>query len=103
MTTESCEDGKASSALSQTMKSLVPEWEVSPDGKKIWREFTFGDYSAATEFVVKIKDIANRLDHHPDQHILCGQVMVVKVETWTHTINGISHKDLTLAAEIDQL
>ena len=80
----------------------VPGWTVGEvDGvKRIQREFAFKDFRAAMEFAVKVGELAEREQHHPDLHIAWGKV---NVETWTHKIRGLHQNDFILAAKADAI
>jgi len=66
--------------------------------RRIRREFRFGDFRSAMEFAIKVGELAEREQHHPDLHVAWGKVMV---ETWTHKIHGLHKNDFVLAAKID--
>jgi 4a-hydroxytetrahydrobiopterin dehydratase len=76
----------------------VHHWTLSPDTKKISREFTFKDFVKAMDFVSHVADIAEQEGHHPDIHIFYNKVLL---ELWTHAINGLSENDFILASKID--
>jgi 4a-hydroxytetrahydrobiopterin dehydratase len=75
------------------------EWRVT-DGKKIEREFSFGDFKEAMAFVNNVADLAEKEGHHPDFHIHYSRVTI---ELWTHAIDGLSENDFIMAAKIDAL
>lgn len=77
----------------------APGW-MSPDGKKIVREFTFKDFKGAIGFVNKVADIAEEESHHPDIHVFYNRV---RLELATHAIGGLSENDFILAAKINAL
>jgi 4a-hydroxytetrahydrobiopterin dehydratase len=79
----------------------VPEWKLSPDGKRIRREWRAKNFDAALDFFNRIGKLANEEDHHPDLHL--AGYRNVAVEIWTHAIGGLSENDFILAAKIDQL
>jgi 4a-hydroxytetrahydrobiopterin dehydratase len=74
----------------------VPGWALSPDGKKISREFKFKNFIGAINFVERVADVANEEDHHPDIHIHYNKVVL---ELWTHAIGGLSENDFIVAAK----
>ncbi len=80
----------------------VPEWQVAEvDGiKRIRREYRFKDFQQAMDFAVKVGELAEREQHHPDLHVAWGRVAV---ETWTHKIEGLHQNDFILAAKCDEL
>jgi 4a-hydroxytetrahydrobiopterin dehydratase len=51
-------------------------------------------------FAISIGELADKVDHHPDLHVSWGEL---KVDIWTHKINGLTESDFVLAAKIDAL
>lgn len=84
------------SALAQ-----LPGWEASSDGKRIVRCWKVKHFVAGIEFFRRVSELAEAEDHHPDLHL--EGYRQVRIETWTHSVDGISVKDLILAAKIDDL
>ena len=78
----------------------VPGWTVAEVAgvKRIRCEFTFPDFRTAMDFAVRVGELAEREQHHPDIHLSWGRVMV---ETWTHKIKGLHQNDFILAAKIN--
>jgi 4a-hydroxytetrahydrobiopterin dehydratase len=74
-------------------------WEVI-DGHHLHKAYKFPDFQQALAFVNRIGAAAEKQGHHPDITLGYGRV---EVELFTHTTNGISEKDYTLAAAIDRL
>lgn len=68
-------------------------------GFHLTRTFTFPDFAAALAFVNTIGDIAEQQGHHPDMHLAWGKV---RVEVWTHKINGLTESDFVFAAKVDR-
>lgn len=81
---------------------LVPGWEaVVVDGvKRISKTFRFKDFSEAMRFVNQVAGVAESEGHHPDIHISWN---TVRLESWTHAINGLHENDFVLAAKINAL
>ena len=86
----------------QSLMPNVPSWKViEVEGvKRLDRIFAFHDFLEAMKFVNKVADVAEAEGHHPDLHIHWNQV---RVEIWTHKINGLHENDFILAAKIDRL
>ncbi len=84
------------------MKPQVPEWRVGVvEGvPRLTREFRFKDFRRAMEFAIRVGELAEQEQHHPDLHVAWGKV---RVETWTHKINGLHKNDFVLAAKIDAI
>jgi 4a-hydroxytetrahydrobiopterin dehydratase len=80
----------------------VPDWQVvERDGvRRLTREFRFPDFRNALDFTVRVGELAEREDHHPDIHLAWGRV---RVEVWTHKIGGLHENDFILAAKTDAL
>jgi len=98
-----CEGGVEPVSLTEAREQVgrLPAWSLSPDGKKIRKEWVVKDFSTAIDFFHRVADVSNREDHHPDLH-LTGYRKVA-IELSTHAIGGLSENDFILAAKIDQL
>ena len=95
-----CEGGTVPlfrSRAEELLKELT-DWSLSPDGKKISKDFKFKDFIQAVDFVNKITPIAEAEGHHPDLTVGWGKV---RIEFWTHAIGGLSENDFIMAAQID--
>jgi len=49
---------------------------------------------------VRVGELAERVGHHPDLYLSWGKV---KINIWTHKINGLTESDFILAAKIEEL
>ena len=65
----------------------------------ITRTFKFPDFVLALAAVNKIGDIAEEQGHHPDFYLTWGKV---RVDIWTHKIDGLTESDFILAAKINE-
>jgi len=79
----------------------LPDWSLTPDGKRIRRKWRAKDFVAALDFLNRIGAIAEAENHHPDLHL--EGYRHVTVEIWTHAVGGLSENDFILAAKIDRL
>ena len=70
------------------------------DADKITKSFDRGDFVGAVDFVRRIVDPAEELDHHPDLGISWSEVTV---SVTTHSAGGLTANDFELAARIDEL
>lgn len=89
--------------VENTFFSAIPNgWEI--DRKKgphrLTREYVFNDFAEAIGFVNKIAVIAEGQNHHPDIII---QYNKVRVELWTHVIEGLSENDFIMATKISAI
>ena len=80
----------------------VPSWRVAEvEGiKRLSREFKTDDFAAAMDLAVRIGELAEREQHHPDLHVAWGRL---RVEVWTHKIRGLHRNDFILAAKVDAI
>lgn len=83
----------------QPLLAQLHGWQVENDSRLV-RSFAFPDFVQALALVNKIGDLAEREGHHPDLFLSWGKV---RVELWTHKINGLTESDFILAAKIDGL
>jgi 4a-hydroxytetrahydrobiopterin dehydratase len=85
--------------IEQRAKELDPDWRVV-DEHHLEREFRFGDFRQALDFVDEVGELAEEQGHHPDIYLSYGKV---KIQLWTHKINGLHENDFIMAAKIDAL
>ena len=84
----------------ETLMKEMNGWVLSPDAKKISKQFTFKNFAEALAFTNKVGAIAEEEGHHPDLALRWGKV---GVELRTHAIGGLSENDFILAAKIDEI
>ena len=73
-------------------------WEVV-DGK-LHREFSFADFVEAFGFMSRCALVAEKMDHHPEWSNVWNRVTVDLV---SHDAGGITDRDVTLAARMNEL
>ena len=81
------------------LRSDVPDWDVIDD-HHLCRTFPTADFASALALVNRIGAVAEEQWHHPDILLAWGKV---RVEIWTHKIDGLTESDFILAAKIDRL
>lgn len=74
----------------------LPGW--SRRGETITRTFTFGGFPQAVEFVDRLVEPAESLNHHPDVDLRYNRVIITLA---THDQGGLTDLDFALAALID--
>jgi 4a-hydroxytetrahydrobiopterin dehydratase len=79
--------------------SKIGDWRL--EGNVIVRDFKFEDFKRAMEFVNRVADEAEALDHHPD--ILIHGWNNVRLSVTTHSERGLTGKDFRLAERINGL
>lgn len=83
------------------MLLLIPHWTLSyVNGyNRLERTFPFNNYGSALKFAREIGLEADNQDHHPRITIEWKQV---KIEWWTHNINGLHRNDFIMASKTDE-
>ena len=71
------------------------------DGEAIVLDRKFKDFAEAMEFVNRVAGAAEDADHHPD--ILVHGWNGVRLTLYTHTVEGLTAADFTMARTIDEL
>lgn len=69
-------------------------------GDEIRKQYEFADFVAAMEFVNRVADLANAVDHHPDIDIRYNKVLL---SLSTHSEGGLTENDVQLAEKIQGL
>ena len=69
------------------------------EGDWLTRDFKFENFKQAMEFVNRVADEAETMDHHPD--ILVHGWNKVKLSVMTHSEGGLTEKDFKLAEQIN--
>ncbi len=72
-------------------------WEVVEE-HHLRKTYPFKDFVQALAFVNRVGAIAEEQGHHPDIHLTWGSV---RLEIWTHKINGLTESDFVFAAKAD--
>ncbi|MBP8806189.1 MAG: 4a-hydroxytetrahydrobiopterin dehydratase [Kofleriaceae bacterium] len=76
---------------------LDPAWRVI--GDRLVRRFAFSDFAAAAAWAAAIAPLADAEDHHPELVVAWGRVDVTLT---THDVDGLSERDLIVAAKLDR-
>lgn len=71
-------------------------WEVA--GEAIRREYSFEGFREAIDFIVRVADLAEAANHHPE---LTNVYSRVSVELTSHDVGGVTMRDIELARAID--
>ena len=78
--------------------ALPAGWEHA--GDEIRKDFDLETFPAAVAFVNRVADAAEVANHHPDIDIRYNRVLVALS---THSEGGVTDKDLSLAAQVEEL
>lgn len=85
--------------LEEILAELGSGWDVIGE-HHLEKEFEFEDFTGALDFVNRIGALAEEQGHHPDLFLSWG---LVRVQIWTHKIDGLTESDFVLAAKIEEL
>lgn len=78
---------------------LGSEWEVVHE-HHLEKEYRFRNFREALDFTDRVGELAEEQGHHPDIHLAWGSV---RLEIWTHKIDGLHESDFVFAAKADRL
>jgi len=84
--------------LDALQEKLGNDWQIINE-HHLEKEYIFADFRQALDFTVKVGEVAENQDHHPDIYLVWGKV---KLTIWTHKIDGLTESDFILAAKADQ-
>jgi 4a-hydroxytetrahydrobiopterin dehydratase len=83
----------------RNLTDLHEDWELV-DGHHLSRTYSFDDFRQALHFTNRVGELAESEGHHPDIYLAWGKV---RLEIWTHKIDGLRESDFILAAKSDEL
>jgi 4a-hydroxytetrahydrobiopterin dehydratase len=84
--------------LLELLAELGHDWEVIEE-HHLEKTYKFDDWAQAMVFANKVSDIAEEQNHHPDLYIGWG---TVKVQIWSHKIDGLTESDFVFAAKVER-
>src|SRR3990172_4526217 len=75
------------------------EWQLI-DERHLEKQYRFKNFQEALDFVNRVGELAESVDHHPDLCLGWGKATIT---IWTHSIRGLSEADFVFAARADRL
>ena len=81
-----------------SLAARLPNWEF--DGTSLSRILEFADFAEAFAFMVRVADIAEELDHHPDWSNSWNRVAIAVT---SHSAGGLTGRDVGFAERVDRL
>ena len=84
--------------LADLQEKLKNDWKIINE-HHLEKEYSFINFKEALEFTIKVGELAENQDHHPDIFLTWGKV---KVTIWTHKIDGLTESDFIFAAKTDR-
>jgi 4a-hydroxytetrahydrobiopterin dehydratase len=85
--------------LEELERQLGGNWEVI-DEHHLEKEYRFKNFREALAFTNRVGELAEEVGHHPNIFLTWGKV---KIELWTHKIDGLTESDFIWAAKADRL
>jgi 4a-hydroxytetrahydrobiopterin dehydratase len=82
----------------EPLLAQLEDWQAV-DAHHLTKTFKFENFVDALSFVNHFGQIAEKEGHHPDIYLAWGKV---RVDIWTHKINGLTESDFVLAAKGDR-
>lgn len=76
----------------------LPGW--ARRGAALLKSYTFAAFPAGVDWVRRVADVAESMNHHPDIDI---RYTKISVTLSTHDSGGITSKDIALARALDAL
>lgn len=84
--------------LEWLLGDLDNNWRVI-DEHHLEKEYRFKNFREALDFTVRVGELAEAQDHHPNIYLAWGKV---RLTLWTHKIDGLTESDFIFAAKADQ-
>ncbi len=76
----------------------LDDWAVEAD-KRLSRTYRVKNFAEALALANCVGAIAEDQQHHPDLYVAWGRL---RVEVWTHKIDGLTESDFVFAAKCDR-
>lgn len=76
--------------------ALHPDWSL--DGAQLVRRIRTRDFASALALTVRVGELADQADHHPDLLVRWGEL---SIRLWTHSAGGLTDLDFILARWLD--
>ena len=84
--------------LADLQEKLKNDWKIINE-HHLEKEYSFINFKEALEFTIKVGELAENQDHHPDIFLTWGKV---KVTIWTHKIDGLTESEFIFEAKTDR-
>jgi 4a-hydroxytetrahydrobiopterin dehydratase len=86
-------------AVRHLKEKLGAGWKVVNE-HHLEKEYMFKNFREALDFTNRLGEVAEQEGHHPDIYLRWDKV---RLQIWTHNIDGLSENDFVLAAKADAL
>jgi 4a-hydroxytetrahydrobiopterin dehydratase len=84
--------------LRNALSNRLHDWKLRD--QHLERTFQFPSFRFAKQFVDKVADLAEEMNHHPDIALNYDKVTISLI---SHDANGITYRDTTLAEKIQEI
>jgi 4a-hydroxytetrahydrobiopterin dehydratase len=91
--------------IAPLLRQLSADWHVVEREdvkhgtiKLLTCSYRFANFAGAMNAAIRIGELAQEQQHHPDLHVSWGRL---DVEVWTHKIGGLTESDFIFAAKCD--
>lgn len=91
---------KLSGAEREAALKALPGWSEAEGRDAITRKYRFGDFNDAFNWMAKVAEAAEEMDHHPEWFNVYNRV---EVTLSTHDAGGLTGLDTALAKRMDEL
>lgn len=88
-----------SSQIANALQQL-DQWTLETNETYIQKEWVFESFQTAVRFFVKVAELAQDADHHPE---FLSTYTKALIRLTTHDAKGLTSKDFDLAMQIDSL
>jgi 4a-hydroxytetrahydrobiopterin dehydratase len=85
--------------LNKLLDQLNNGWKVI-EGHHLEKLFKFKNFKQALDYTNRVGNVAEEEGHHPDIFLGWGKV---RLQVWTHSIDGLTESDFIFAAKADQV
>lgn len=89
----------AGEEIQRLLAQLPQGWSTERE-HHLSKTYVFGNFVDGLAFVNRIAAVAEHEGHHPDIYLAWGKV---RVDIWTHKIDGLTESDFILAAKVDDV
>lgn len=91
---------KLTGAAREEALANLPEWSEVDERDAITRKFQFVDFNEAFNWMARVAQAAEEMDHHPEWFNVWNKV---EVTLSTHEAGGLTERDAKLAKKMDEL
>ena len=85
--------------LNALQVKLGGDWQIINE-HHLEKQYSFDNFRQALDFTIRVGEMAEEQDHHPDIFLAWGKVKLI---IWTHKIDGLTESDFVFAAKADAL